>query len=151
MTESPTPQPASRHAHRRRRGFTLLELLITLFIIGLLTAIAIPLYISQATRTKIAEAFALVAPVQRNVEEFWTANGDFPPDNSAAGSSAPQEIDGAYVDRVEVDAGVITARFDDPALAGGELVFTPVQAGNGLVWGCVSPNIPSNLLPPDCR
>lgn len=122
-----------------------------MFIIGLLAAIAIPIYISQSTRTKISEAFALAAPVQRNVEEFWTANGSFPPDNESAGASAALEYDGAFVNRIDVSAGIVTAAFDDPALEGGLVVFTPAEVGQGVIWSCSSPNIPSNLLPPDCR
>ncbi len=122
-----------------------------MFIIGLLAAIAIPVYLSHSTRTKIAEALVLSTSAQRTVEEYWRASGVFPDNNATAGADPGPNYRGAFVSRIDIASGIVTASFDDPALSDGVIVLTPSEAGSGLIWSCSSPNIPSNLLPPDCR
>ncbi len=135
-----------------QNGFTLIELLIAMFIVSILASIAIPTYSFYTTRTKIAEGLVLSSAVQRQVEEFHHVNGVFPGDNGQAGLSPPAAFNGSFVGSITVIAnGVIQVEFDDPALAGGLLEFTPSEVGPAIRWSCGSPNITTALLPKECR
>lgn len=62
---------------RQQRGFTLVEVLVTIVIVGILTAIALPSYRDYITRSRLGEAFAALATVQPNAEQFWSNTRSF--------------------------------------------------------------------------
>lgn len=59
---------------RKSQGFTLLEVMITVVIVGILSAIALPAYTSYVTRSRLTEAFTALAAVQPQAEQFWASN-----------------------------------------------------------------------------
>ena len=67
----------------RQNGFTLIELMIVVAIIGILAAIAIPQYNNYVARTQVAEAFALLGPVKQALTLYYQENGDFPDQGDA--------------------------------------------------------------------
>ncbi len=137
---------------KAQRGLTLIELMIVVFLMSILVAIAIPSYSIYTTRSKITEGFALASVVQRLVEEYHHVNGIFPSDNVQAGVGAPGEHNGSYVSSISVEAnGVIQVEFDDPSLAGGQLILSPSVINQSIEWECSSPNITTALLPKECR
>jgi type IV pilus assembly protein PilE len=62
---------------RQARGFSLMEILVALAIVGVLTAIAVPAYSGHVVRTRLTEAFAGLAGIQPNAEQFWANNRTF--------------------------------------------------------------------------
>jgi type IV pilus assembly protein PilA len=134
---------------RRERGFTIIELMIVVTIIGIISALAIPVYQSYVTRAKIVEALQVVRPIQIAVSERYATAGQWPADNAAANLAQPAELRGRYVRSVEVVAGVITVTFGDPALANQTVTLTPAGADNEVVWACTS-TLPAHLKPRDC-
>lgn len=135
-----------------QRGVTLIELMMVMLIMSILAAVAIPIYAAYTTRTKVAEGFSLASVAQQAVVEYENGNGIFPSSNLQAGIDPPTELRGSFVGSVSIGAnGIVQVNFDDPALAGGQLILTPTQLDHTVVWQCHSPNISTPLLPKECR
>lgn len=131
----------------RQSGYTIVELMITVTVLGVLAAVAIPFYQHYTTRAKVAEGLSLAHGAKTAIADYFVSHGGFPPDNAAAALPAPADFGGRIVDTVSVrDAGVIEVLFRDPALAGHRLVFTPTQSEGALVWSCAT-TLPEALRP----
>jgi type IV pilus assembly protein PilA len=135
--------------HQRARGFTLIELMIVVTVIGTLAAISVPFYLGYITRAKVAEGMTLAAPAQAAISTRFAEYGTFPSDNTDAGLPLPAANGGEYVKSVEVQpAGVIVVTFGDPALLNQVITLTPLP-GAPVQWVCTT-SLPSNLKPKDC-
>ena len=88
-------------------GFTLIELMIVISIIGILATMAMPSFQDRVIRAQVKEAFQLATIAQNGIEEFYRAKGMFPKNNAAAGLPLSGKIIGNYVSDVEVSKGAI--------------------------------------------
>ena len=80
-----------------QKGFTLIELMIVVAIIGILAAIAIPQYQNYVARAQVAEGLALASGAKTAVAEYRSTTGEWPADNEAAGLAGEMDINGTYV------------------------------------------------------
>ena len=101
-------------------GFTLIELMIVVAIIGILAAVALPAYQDYTIRSKVAEGLTLAAAAKLAVTETYTATGALPADNQAAGLPSQFSIVSKYVSQVRVRNGVIRIRFRNRVKSGAE-------------------------------
>jgi type IV pilus assembly protein PilA len=99
----------------RGRGFTLIELMIVVAIIGILAAIAIPAYQDYTIRAQVVEAFSLASELKGSIQDFRKERGRFPANNAEAGVPEPQYLIGNFITRIEVRAGVLTMQFGNNA------------------------------------
>ena len=144
-----------------QQGFTLIELMIVVAIIGILAAIAIPAYQDYTIRAQVSEGLNLAAASKAAVTEYFQDRGAFPTDNTQAGLSAANTIIGNYVDQVTVSNGQIQIRYDDDAprtanqsLDDAILILSPTTTAGSVEWDCQGGNILGanpQWLPAACR
>ncbi|MCF3056750.1 pilin [Neisseria gonorrhoeae] len=92
-----------------QKGFTLIELMIVIAIVGILAAVALPAYQDYTARAQVSEAILLAEGQKSAVTEYYLNNGEWPENNTSAGVASASEIKGKYVKEVEVENGVVTA------------------------------------------
>lgn len=142
-----------------QKGFTLIELMIVIAIIGILAAIAIPAYQDYTIRAQVSEGLSLADGAKTAFVEYFNNYGKFPTKNASAGLATAASIKGNYVTSVDVSTtnGQITVAFGGPkanaALGTGQtLILSAVTSGGGSVaFTCKSTTIASKYLPSSCR
>ena len=142
---------------KKQQGFTLIELMIVVAIIGILAAIAIPAYQDYTIRAQVSEGLNLSGGAKAAVTEYFQDRGTMPSTNLVAGLALAGEIQGKYVDEVEVVNGVISVQYGNSAHAiilGDHLQLTPNTSSAGSVqWDCATAGteIENKHLPAACR
>ena len=144
---------------KKQQGFTLIELMIVVAIIGILAAIAIPAYQDYTIRAQVSEGLNLAGGAKTAITEFYQDTGDWPSTNANAGIS--DNILGKYVSGVVVTStattGVITVTYGPGAndnIENAQLVLTAEDATGSITWDCAGGNILSTnakWLPAACR
>ena len=141
---------------RWQQGFTLIELMIVVAIIGILAAIAIPAYQDYTIRSQVAEGIELVASAKVAASEFFQDTGGFATDNTMAGLELPASITGKYVTQVEIVGGgaieVTYGKDVNTTISGAVLTFTPTDNTGAIEWACNGDAaLPNKYLPNACR
>jgi type IV pilus assembly protein PilA len=158
----------------RSRGFTLIELMIVITIIGILASLAVSAYQTFTVRAQVSEGLNFAAGTKAPIVDAYT-NGGIAPANRAAAGMTPMATDsrGSYVTSVEIVNGRVDITFGGPLahqdIIGTALSLTPYEnAGNAVVWRCgnapppagvllnggsghVAPTVDPRYLPSSCR
>lgn len=138
---------------KAQSGFTLIELMIVIAIIGILAAIAIPAYQDYTIRTRVGEAVNLASGSKTAVAEFFNARSTWPADNDEAGIATAASITGEFVTSVTVSGGVITAVLNSANTGtAGNFVLSPIDNVGSVDWDCANNStIATKYLPANCR
>ncbi|WP_118887739.1 pilin [Neisseria meningitidis] len=126
-----------------QKGFTLIELMIVIAIVGILAAVALPAYQDYTARAQVSEAILLAEGQKSAVTEYYLNHGEWPSDNSAAGVASSSTIKGKYVEKVEVKNGVITAEMKSSGvnkeIQGKKLSLWAKRQDGSVKWFCGQP------------
>ena len=156
---------------KKQRGFTLIELMIVVAIIGILAAIAIPQYQAYTGRAQAAEALNLFGGVKTAMGEYYNDQGAWPTAetgcteagecNNLFGLAPSADITGEYVGDIKAaGSGIVTVTFDNGVHNTKTLIFTPTASEGAISWACASggdaaadppTNIKNSELPSTCR
>ncbi|HGO8523888.1 TPA: pilin [Neisseria meningitidis] len=126
-----------------QKGFTLIELMIVIAIVGILAAVALPAYQDYTARAQVSEAILLAEGQKSAVTEYYLNHGTWPSDNSAAGVASSSTIKGKYVEEVEVKNGVVTATMLSTGvnneIKGKKLSLWAKRQAGSVKWFCGQP------------
>ncbi|HGM0661578.1 TPA: pilin, partial [Neisseria gonorrhoeae] len=127
-----------------QKGFTLIELMIVIAIVGILAAVALPAYQDYTARAQVSEAILLAEGQKSAVTEYYLNHGEWPKDNASAGvASTPTDIKGKYVQKVEVNNGVVTAQMNpsgvNKEIQGKRLSLWAKRENGSVKWFCGQP------------
>ncbi|HFC8453956.1 TPA: pilin [Neisseria meningitidis] len=126
-----------------QKGFTLIELMIVIAIVGILAAVALPAYQDYTARAQVSEAILLAEGQKSAVTEYYLNHGIWPSDNSAAGVASSADIKGKYVQKVEVKNGVVTAEMKSSGvnneIKGKKLSLWAKRQDGSVKWFCGQP------------
>ena len=138
--------------HSRQAGFTLIELMIVIAIIGILSTVALPSYQDRVIRAQVSEGVVLADFVKQAVAAHYTRNRAMPRDNAAAGLPDSKLIIGNYVTEVKVREGAVDITFGNRTnkfISGKTLTLRPavVQAAPvvPIAWVCGKASVPEKM------
>lgn len=139
-----------------QQGFTLIELMIVVAIIGILAAVAVPMYLDYTIRAQVSEGLNLSSGAKTAVTEYFQDRGSFPANNTIAGLATAAEIQGKFVSLISVADEVITIQYGNDVnvrIDGETVTLTADTTEPGsVVWECASGGvIQDKHLPASCR
>ncbi|EPI1923451.1 pilin, partial [Neisseria gonorrhoeae] len=126
-----------------QKGFTLIELMIVIAIVGILAAVALPAYQDYTARAQVSEAILLAEGQKSAVTEYYLNHGKWPENNDSAGVASASKIIGKYVQKVEVNNGVVTATMAssnvNKEIQGKKLSLWARRQDGSVKWFCGQP------------
>lgn len=145
---------------KTQQGFTLIELMIVVAIIGILAAVAIPAYQDYIARSQVTEAVTLMDGQKSNITEIWSDEGTFNnADSGNLGIPAATALSGNYVAQVLITDGVAVATMKGTGVAAGiqsgTVALSPYTTAGSVIWTCKTTGttnpIDNKYLPKNCR
>ncbi len=136
-----------------QKGFTLIELMIVIAIIGVLAAIAMPAYQDYVKRGHVTEGFSLASVAQSGIATYYSTFAAFPANNGEAGLAAKTSIVGEAVNSVEVKSGgVVEVKFNTKVASNATLKLEADTSNAGSIkWKCDGGTLKDKYLPARCR
>ena len=154
LTKSSYPLGEEQMTKQNQQGFTLIELMIVVAIIGILAAVALPAYQDYTKRAHVSEGITLGASAKAAVTEYYVSQAALPTSNTQAGLPDASDIKGNAVDSVTVGAdGVITIEYNSKVEATKTIELKPTvdDSKGSIVWSCTGGSVDDKYRPANCR
>jgi type IV pilus assembly protein PilA len=132
-------------------GFTLIELMMVVAIIGILAALALPAYQDYTKRAHVEEGLTLAADVKLAIAEYYATNGKFPIDNNDAGLPAGNAINGQAVKSIIVNFSRVEITYNTKILNNATLYIQGYLNNSSIHWTCNQGTVPPAYRPASCR
>ena len=145
---------------RVQQGFTLIELMIVVAIIGILAAVALPAYQDYTKRTHVSEGLNLAGAAKTSIAEFVASSGHYSSVAASYGLPAAASIKGNAVTKISVTAtdgsaadGIITITYNDKVTTGATIELSPATGAGSVTWKCRNPanGMKPAWVPSNCR
>ena len=137
-----------------QQGFTLIELMIVVAIIGILASIALPAYQDYTKRAHVTEGLSLAGAAKMGISEFYSSEGHFPANNASVGMQAANKITGNAVTSVTVSGSTITIKYNDKVENNATLDLQASVDNGTIEWDCKpgsTNGIDTKYVPANCR
>ena len=132
-----------------QQGFTLIELMIVVTIIGILASIALPAYQTYTKKAHVMEGINLTGAVKSSIWDYWSANGNFPANNQVAGLATT--ITGHAIKNISVSGNTITITFNSKVADDSTIVLSANSTQGALQWDCTAGTLEDKYRPTTCR
>lgn len=132
-----------------QKGFTLIELMIVVAIIGILAAIALPAYQDYTKRAHVAEGLTLANGARVSVTEYFSVEGEYPRNNAAVG--IPDVIVGTAVNGIEINTSRVTITYNTKVDSGATIILQASTEGSTMIWDCSTGTVKQEYRPTTCR
>ena len=141
---------------RMQAGFTLIELMMVVAIIGILAAVAIPAYQDYTRRAYISEALMAASAAKTAMEEYHASNNAWPTSNASAGIADASASRGGSIARLDIEASgsvsVIKVELSSKVASGAHIWLIPQAVTSGAYrWTCTGDSDLTRILPSNCR
>ncbi|MFT6274757.1 MAG: type IV pilus assembly protein PilA [Halioglobus sp.] len=137
-----------------QQGFTLIELMIVIAIVGILAAIALPAYQDYTVRAKMAEPLAVLAEAKTTVTEFYVANNFMPANAEQAGIRSSPDTDIVKSLTIDNSGALLTVTMQEGVVPGNltaEFELSGTSVNGTIKWKCRKGNMEAKFLPANCR
>ena len=137
-----------------QQGFTLIELMIVVAIIGILAAVALPAYQDYTVRAKVSEVILAASSAKTSLSEYAQVNGQMPSDTSSVDTQSSAFVTSVTYARTDASTGVVTvtASAKESKISGKTVTLTGKLSSTGQVsWVCAPGTMDVKYLPASCK
>lgn len=135
----------------KNKGFSLIELMIVVAIIGILAAIALPAYHTYTKRAHVAEGLALANGAKIAITDYYSTFGKYPIDNADVGIMQASSIHSDSVNSIAVSTSKVIITYNTKVVSGTTLEIAGIMLGSSIQWSCAGGTVPAQYRPSNCR